>query len=109
MNSPGLTDAKGRRPSEGAGSSRAGAGLGGGSATAADAEDADPGSYEQALAELERIVLAMEAGHMPLEGLLEGYRRGATLLSHCRARLEAVEEQVRVLEDGQLKPWSEAP
>lgn len=78
-------------------------------ATSGAAEDEDPGSYEQALAELERIVLAMEAGHMPLEGLLAGYRRGATLLAHCRARLEAVEDQVRVLEDGQLKPWSEAP
>jgi exodeoxyribonuclease VII small subunit len=69
--------------------------------------DVDFGSYEQALGELERIVLSMEAGQMPLDGLLEGYRRGAALLAHCRGRLEAVEEQVRLLEDGQLKPWSE--
>jgi len=31
--------------------------------------------------------------------------RGAELLSFCRSRLEAVEQQVRILEDGQLKPW----
>jgi exodeoxyribonuclease VII small subunit len=64
-------------------------------------------SYEDALAELERLVAAMEAGQLPLDKLLESYRRGAELLSFCRGRLEAVEQQVRVLEDGQLKPWSE--
>ena len=50
----------------------------------------------------------MEAGQLPLESLLEGYRRGTELLQFCRARLEAVEQQVKVLEDGQLKPWSAA-
>ena len=47
----------------------------------------------------------MEGGQLPLEGLLEGYRRGTQLLQFCRGRLEAVEQQVKVLEDGQLKPW----
>lgn len=68
-----------------------------------------PASYEAALAELERLVASMEAGQLPLESMLEGYRRGATLLAFCRGRLEAVEQQVRVLEDGQLKPWVETP
>lgn len=62
-------------------------------------------SYEEALAELERLVAAMEGGQMPLDQLLENYRRGADLLQFCRARLEAVEQQVKVLEEGQLKPW----
>ena len=64
---------------------------------------APPASYEDALAELERLVAAMEGGQLPLDGLLEGYRRGAELLEFCRARLEAVEQQVKVLEDGQLQ------
>ncbi len=64
----------------------------------------EPANYEDALAELERLVAAMEAGQLPLDRLLESYRRGAELLSFCRARLEAVEQQVKVLEDGQLKP-----
>jgi exodeoxyribonuclease VII small subunit len=64
-----------------------------------------PASYEEALGELERLVGAMESGQMPLDRLLESYQRGAELLSFCRARLQAVEEQVKVLEDGQLKPW----
>jgi exodeoxyribonuclease VII small subunit len=66
----------------------------------------DPSSYEEALAELERLVLAMEGGQLPLDRLLESYQRGAQLLAFCRTRLQAVEEQVKVLEDGQLKPWT---
>lgn len=69
---------------------------------------AEPASYEDALGELERLVVAMEAGQLPLDQLLDGYRRGAVLLGYCRARLEAVEQQVQVLEAGQLKPWSGA-
>lgn len=65
-----------------------------------------PQSYEAAVAELERLVSAMEGGQMPLDQLLGAYRRGAALLAFCRERLKAVEEQVKVLEDGQLKPWS---
>jgi exodeoxyribonuclease VII small subunit len=64
-----------------------------------------PKSYEEALAELERLVQAMEDAQLPLDKLLDGYKRGAELLAFCRDRLQAVEEQVKVLEDGQLKPW----
>ena len=77
--------------------------------TASSAEPAaSAASYEDALAELERLVAAMEGGQMPLERLLESYQRGAELLGFCRSRLDAVEQQVKVLEDGQLKPWAES-
>ena len=66
----------------------------------------EPASYEQALAELDRLVAQMEGGQLPLDQLLDGYRRGAELLAYCRGRLQAVEEQVKVLDDGQLKAWS---
>ena len=65
-----------------------------------------PESYEDALAELERLVAAMEGGQLPLDKLLDKYRRGADLLAYCRTRLDAVEQQVKVLEGGQLKPWA---
>ena len=65
-----------------------------------------PDTYEAALSELERLVSAMETGQLPLDRLLDTYRRGAALLNFCRTRLEAVEQQVKVLEDGQLKPWN---
>jgi exodeoxyribonuclease VII small subunit len=67
-----------------------------------------PASYEDALGELERLVASMEGGQLPLDQLLQSYRRGAELLGFCRGRLEAVEQQVKVLEEGQLKPWTAA-
>jgi exodeoxyribonuclease VII small subunit len=66
----------------------------------------EPANYEQALAELDRLVAQMEGGQLPLDQLLDGYRRGAELLNFCRARLQAVEEQVKVLDEGQLKVWA---
>lgn len=75
--------------------------------TAASAPpDNEPARYEDALAELERLVQAMESGQMPLDGLLDSYKRGADLLQFCRSRLQAVEAQVKVLEEGQLKDWT---
>jgi len=73
----------------------------------APAAPAPPANYEDALAELERLAVAMETGQMPLDRLLQSYQRGAELLNFCRAHLEAVDAQVKVLEDGQLKPWIE--
>ncbi len=69
-----------------------------------ESADAQP-SYEQALDELERLVAAMEGQQLPLDRLLQAYRRGAELLGLCRARLAAVEEQVKVLDGAQLKTW----
>lgn len=66
---------------------------------------AAPASYEEALAELERLVASMEAGQLPLDQLLGSYQRGAELLGYCRSRLQAVESQVKLLEDGELKVW----
>lgn len=69
---------------------------------------APPASYEEAVSELDALVAAMEAGQLPLDRMLEGYRRGVDLLGFCRARLEAVEQQVKLLEGGSLKPWPPA-
>lgn len=65
-----------------------------------------PASYEDALAELEQLVARLESGDMPLEQLLSGYQRGAELLKFCRDRLEAVENQIKVLDEGVLKTWT---
>lgn len=66
-----------------------------------------PPSYEAALAELEQLVAGLEGGQWPLDRLLDGYRRGAELLGFCRERLQAVEQQVQVLEADQLRPWKD--
>jgi exodeoxyribonuclease VII small subunit len=67
---------------------------------------AEPSNYEQALGELEALVTAMENAQLPLDELLRSYRRGAQLLQFCRARLQDVEQQVKLLERGELEPWS---
>ena len=66
---------------------------------------AAPASFEAALEELEQLVARLESGDMPLEQLLTGYQRGAELLKFCRDRLEAVEGQIKVLDQGALNPW----
>ncbi|MDP3249016.1 MAG: exodeoxyribonuclease VII small subunit [Polaromonas sp.] len=78
--------------------------------SAASATDTQPiaASYEAALQELEQLVSQLDAGQLPLDQLLTRYQRGAELLAFCRARLEAVENQIKVLEGGELKPWDAA-
>lgn len=73
---------------------------------ASPAADQPPQTYEAALAELEQLLARMESGELPLEQLLNAYQRGAVLLKFCRDRLEAVQQQVLVLEGDSLKPWA---
>jgi exodeoxyribonuclease VII small subunit len=65
-------------------------------------------AYEEAMAELEALVERMESGGLPLDQLLSGYQRGAELLQVCRDRLQAVEDQIKVLDQGTIKPWKGA-
>jgi exodeoxyribonuclease VII small subunit len=65
-------------------------------------------SYEEALQELEQLVTRIESGSLPLDAMLTGYQRGAQLLALCRSRLEAVQNQIQVLDDGVLQPWAGA-
>ena len=66
-----------------------------------------PPSYEAALEELDQLVGLIESGQLPLEQLLTGYQRGAQLLQFCRDKLQAVENQIKVLDEGTLKPWTQ--
>ncbi|MBX9610850.1 MAG: exodeoxyribonuclease VII small subunit [Burkholderiales bacterium] len=71
-------------------------------ASATPSLPAPPASYEAALQELEQLVSQLESGQQPLEQLLGGYQRGAQLLKFCRDKLEAVENQIKVLDHGVL-------
>ena len=71
------------------------------------ASTALPASYEAALEELEQLIGRIESGQLPLEQMLAGYERGAQLLAFCRSRLAAVENQIKVLDEGTLKPWTQ--
>lgn len=56
--------------------------------------------------ELEKLVLQLESGDLPLEQLLTQYQRGAELLKFCRSRLESVEAQIKVLDqEGEHQTW----
>ena len=63
-------------------------------------------SYEAAVEELETLVGAMERGDLTLEQSLAAYQRGAALAAAAQAHLKDAEAQVRVLEEGLLKPFS---
>ena len=60
-------------------------------------------AFETALAELEKIVEAMEEGEMPLEQSLAAYKRGAELLKVCQTQLQDAQQQVKILENSVLK------
>ena len=75
------------------------------------AEDKDnpgtdiPERFEDAVAELEAIVAAMESGKLSLEDSLAHFQRGTLLMRHCRSTLESAEQRIRILQDGELKEF----
>jgi exodeoxyribonuclease VII small subunit len=54
------------------------------------------------------LVAQLDAGQLPLDQLLSQYQRGAALLAFCREKLDAVDQQIQVLEGQTLKPWDAA-
>lgn len=76
------------------------------SAASESGTPAMPATYEEAMRELEQLVVRLESGELPLEQLLAAYQRGAEILQFCRGRLEAVESQIKVLDEGMLKTWT---
>lgn len=65
-------------------------------------------SFEDAMTELNKLVGSMEAGELPLEASVSAYQRGSELVKYCAAQLEKVEQQVKVLEAGMLKPLADS-
>jgi exodeoxyribonuclease VII small subunit len=53
--------------------------------------------FEDALAELERIVRALEGGQQKLEDAITAYERGAALRKHCEAKLAEAEARVAAI------------
>ena len=63
-------------------------------------------SFEEALAELEKIVARMESGKLTLEQSLEAHRRGIELAQLCQSALARAQQQVKVLEENALKNFA---
>ncbi|MGC8879944.1 MAG: exodeoxyribonuclease VII small subunit [Anaerolineae bacterium] len=54
-------------------------------------------TFEQALAELERLVQEMESGNLELERALQLFERGMQLVRYCNEQLDTAELRVRQL------------
>ena len=65
-------------------------------APAAPATDSDLAalSFEEALAELEKIVRDLETGQAKLDDAIAAYERGAALKRHCEAKLRDAQAKV---------------
>jgi exodeoxyribonuclease VII small subunit len=60
-------------------------------------------SFEDALAELERIVRQLEEGKAKLDDAISSYERGTALRRHCEAKLreaQAKVERITISADG---------
>ena len=75
-------------------------------AAKADAhKDIEKLSFEEALAQLEKIVSQLESGNAELENSIDLYERGTALKAHCEARLKAAEakvEKIRLSASGEV-------
>ena len=63
-------------------------------------------SFEKAMAELEKIVRAVESGQVPLAEALSQYEKGIGLISYCQRILSQAEQKIAKLSkglDGELK------
>jgi exodeoxyribonuclease VII small subunit len=67
----------------------------------------DQMSYEQALAELEEIVAALESEEHPLEESLALYERGQTLAQHCTSLLDNAHLKVQQLSGEELTDFDD--
>ncbi len=54
-------------------------------------------SLEGSLAELEKIVRALEDGDLTLEESLKAFERGVSLVRRCNALLDGAEQKIEIL------------
>lgn len=67
-------------------------------------------SFEEAMAELERVVNQLERGDVPLEDSIKLYERGAALNKRCEEKLKEAEEKVAAITlDGAGNPTGTTP
>ena len=55
-------------------------------------------SFEDAFAELEKIVLKLEEGDVDLENLVAEYQKGSELLKFCKSKVEKAEIKIKEIE-----------
>jgi exodeoxyribonuclease VII small subunit len=63
-------------------------------------------TFEQALAELEKIVQDLERGQLDLEAAITAYERGTHLKLHCESKLREAQlrvEKISLTPDGRVR------
>ena len=63
-------------------------------------------NLEKSLADLEKIVTQLEDGDISLEQALKQFEKGVKLSRDCQTALQASEQKVQILMDGDLKEFS---
>lgn len=53
--------------------------------------------FEEALAELEKVVERLESGELALEDALAAFEEGVRLVEYCNRKLNEVEKRIEVL------------
>ncbi|MDW3223460.1 MAG: exodeoxyribonuclease VII small subunit [Paracoccaceae bacterium] len=67
-------------------------------------------SFEQAMAELEKVLGQLERGDVALDESIALYERGAALKARCETKLKEAEEKVAAITlDGDGNPTGAAP
>ncbi|WP_371055295.1 MULTISPECIES: exodeoxyribonuclease VII small subunit [unclassified Rhodosalinus] len=67
-------------------------------------------SFEEAMAELEKLVTQLERGDVALEQSIRLYERGAALKARCEQKLREAEDKVEQIRlDAEGKPTGTAP
>ena len=64
-------------------------------------------NLEKSLEALEAIVEELEDGEIPLEKALKQFEKGIKLSRECQTALEAAEQKVQILLDGELKDFAD--
>jgi exodeoxyribonuclease VII small subunit len=62
-------------------------------------------TFEERLQRLQEIVAGLESGTLPLEESVNLYKEGLTLSKLCKEQLEKARNEVRLLSDGEFKPF----
>ena len=74
------------------------------------ADDIGKMTFEQAIAELEKVVNQLDQGDVPLEDSIKLYERGAALKKRCDEKLREAEEKVeQITLDAKGQPTGTRP
>lgn len=81
--------------------------------TAAAASNTDPVSpetlgFEDAMAELENLIQAVENNRLPLEETLQSYQRGQQLIARCTSLLRDAEQRIEQYDGERLRDFTPA-